>query len=157
MHTSPPRYAHIVNFLVAGLLPNGWTKLAKEVFISRLKYYFLDDLELFFLGPNWILRQYVHVEEHHRILDFCHTSACGGHFSGHSIAAKVLQSSFYWRTLFKDGQNFCKCCVKCQTSINMSKHNAMPLQSILIIEHFNVWGIDFMGPFPSLFSCWLCF
>ncbi|XP_070667528.1 uncharacterized protein [Malus domestica] len=25
----------------------------------------------------------------------------------------------------------------------------MPQQSILIVELFNVWGIDFMGPFPS--------
>ncbi|PNX55144.1 retroelement pol polyprotein-like, partial [Trifolium pratense] len=27
----------------------------------------------------------------------------------------------------------------------------MPLKNILEVEIFNVWGIDFMGPFPS--SC----
>ena len=27
----------------------------------------------------------------------------------------------------------------------------MPLNPILIVEIFNVWGIDFMGPFPSSF------
>ena len=28
----------------------------------------------------------------------------------------------------------------------------MPLTNILVIELFDVWGIDFMGPFPSSFS-----
>ena len=28
----------------------------------------------------------------------------------------------------------------------------MPLSPILIVELFDVWGIDFMGPFPPLFG-----
>jgi hypothetical protein len=28
----------------------------------------------------------------------------------------------------------------------------MPFKSILIVEIFNMWGIDFMGPFPNSFS-----
>lgn len=28
----------------------------------------------------------------------------------------------------------------------------MPLNNILIVELFDVWGIDFMGPFPLSFS-----
>lgn len=28
----------------------------------------------------------------------------------------------------------------------------MPLKGILEVEVFNVWGIDFMGPFPSSFA-----
>ena len=32
------------------------------------------------------------------------------------------------------------------------KHNMMLVNSILKIELFNVWGIDFMGPFPSSFG-----
>ena len=28
----------------------------------------------------------------------------------------------------------------------------MPMSPILIIELFDVWGIDFMGPFPSSFG-----
>ena len=27
----------------------------------------------------------------------------------------------------------------------------MPLQGILVVQIFDVWGIDFMGPFPSSF------
>jgi hypothetical protein len=28
----------------------------------------------------------------------------------------------------------------------------MPLNPILIVEIFDVWGIDFMGPFPNSFG-----
>ena len=28
----------------------------------------------------------------------------------------------------------------------------MPLQGILVVQIFDVWGIDFMGPFPPLFG-----
>ena len=35
---------------------------------------------------------------------------------------------------------------------NISKRNEMPLQGILVVHIFNVWGIDFMGPFPSSFG-----
>jgi len=34
----------------------------------------------------------------------------------------------------------------------ISKRNMMPLNPILEIELFDVWGIDFMGPFPNSFG-----
>ena len=40
-------------------------------------------------------------------------------------------------------------CDRCQRTGNISKKHEMPLSDILEIEIFNVWGIDFMGPFPS--------
>ena len=60
----------------------------------------------------------------------------------------MLQSGFYWPTLFKDAIKYCKECLKFQSTLNISKRDEMPLQSILEVEIFNVWGIDFMGPFP---------
>jgi len=36
--------------------------------------------------------------------------------------------------------------------IGSSKRNMMPLNPILEIEFFDVWGIDFMGPFPNSFG-----
>ena len=34
----------------------------------------------------------------------------------------------------------------------ISKRNLMPLNPILEIDLFDVWGIDFMGPFPNSFE-----
>jgi hypothetical protein len=54
--------------------------------------------------------------------------------------------------IFKDAYNFCKSCEKCQRIGNINHKNQMPLTNILVSEIFDVWGIDFMGPFPSSFS-----
>ncbi|BBN70524.1 hypothetical protein Prudu_1493S001300 [Prunus dulcis] len=40
-------------------------------------------------------------------------------------------------------------CDRCQRVGNQSRRNEMPQQSILIVELFDVWDIDFMGLFPS--------
>ena len=34
---------------------------------------------------------------------------------------------------------------------NINKRHEMPLHGLLVIELFDVWGIDFMGPIPSSF------
>ena len=85
------------------------------------------------------------------ILKHCHSLECGGHFNGRCTTAKILQSSFYWPSLFKDANLYVKSCDRCQRTGNTKKRNEMPLTTILEVELFDVWGIDFMGPFPS--SC----
>ena len=35
---------------------------------------------------------------------------------------------------------------------NINKRHEMPLQDILVVQLFDVWGIDFMGPFPTSFG-----
>ena len=35
---------------------------------------------------------------------------------------------------------------------NISIRHEMPLQGILVVQLFDVWGIDFMGPFPASFG-----
>ncbi|XP_075073972.1 uncharacterized protein LOC107782338 [Nicotiana tabacum] len=37
---------------------------------------------------------------------------------------------------------------RCQRTGTITKKHEMPLQNILVMELFDVWGIDFMGPFP---------
>ncbi|XP_059650629.1 uncharacterized protein LOC132296441, partial [Cornus florida] len=43
-------------------------------------------------------------------------------------------------------------CERCQKLGSMSRRDMMPLTNILIVEIFDVWGIDFMGPFPSSYG-----
>ena len=35
---------------------------------------------------------------------------------------------------------------------NINKRHEMPLHGVLVVELFNVWGIDFIGHFPSSFG-----
>ncbi|KAJ9535982.1 hypothetical protein OSB04_un000851 [Centaurea solstitialis] len=83
----------------------------------------------------------------------CDARPCGGHFGGNRTTTIVLQSGFFWPTLYHDAQSFVKRCDECQRSGNISQRNEMPLNGILEIELFDVWGIDFMGPFPISNNC----
>ena len=65
---------------------------------------------------------------------------------------KVLQSGFYWLFLFKDSHNIFHACDKCQRLGKISRHHMMPLNPILVVDLFDVWGIDFMGPFSISFG-----
>ena len=86
------------------------------------------------------------------ILDKCHALPYGEHFVGERTTHKILQSSFYWPALFKDCFEWVKNYDKCQRMGNISRRNETPLQGILVVQIFYVWGIDFMGPFLSSFG-----
>ena len=90
-------------------------------------------------------------EEIKSVLSFCHELACGRHFGSRKTAEKVLRSRFYWPALFKDAYECCKKCPRCQMVGRISKWDMLPLNPILKIELFDVWGIDFMGPFTNSF------
>nr|GEW87000.1 putative nucleotidyltransferase, ribonuclease H [Tanacetum cinerariifolium] len=48
-------------------------------------------------------------------------------------------------------QSFVKACTRCQQVGRISRHDQMPMNPILV-EIFDVWGIDFMGPFPTSYG-----
>ncbi|XP_075087985.1 uncharacterized protein LOC142169940 [Nicotiana tabacum] len=79
----------------------------------------------------------------------CHASPYDGHFGGVRIAGNVLESGFYWPTLFKDAHIWVKGCNECQRTGNISRRYEIPMNPIQEVEVFDVWVIDFMGPFVS--------
>lgn len=115
----------------------------------EVKHFFWDDPYLFKYFPDQIIRRCVPNNEQKDVISFCHDQACEGHFSAKKTAAKVLQGGFYWSSLFKDCHAYCIACERCQKLGSISKRNMMPLHPILIVELFDVWGINFMGPFPN--------
>ncbi|KAL4273410.1 hypothetical protein GQ457_13G014730 [Hibiscus cannabinus] len=108
--TAIPWYADIVNFLVSGVLPHELSSQGRKKFRHYARYYFWDEPYLFKQCADQLLRRCVPEEEQKDILFHCHTSTCGGNFGGAMTAAKVLQSGFYWHTLFKDAHNYYKAC-----------------------------------------------
>ena len=65
---------------------------------------------------------------------------------------KVLPCGFYWPSIFKEAHQMCRVCDKCQRLRKSSRRHMMPLNPILVVELFDVWGIDFMGPFPTSYG-----
>ena len=99
-----------------------------------------------------IIRRCVPESKQGGIMKKCHASPYGGHFARDKTAQKILQSVFYWPTLIKDYFEWVKHCDACQRMGNLRKRNEKPLQGILVVHIFYVWGIDFIGLFLSSFG-----
>ncbi|GJT80495.1 reverse transcriptase domain-containing protein [Tanacetum coccineum] len=95
------------------------TTQQKKKFFKDVKHYFWDDPYLFRICADQIIRRCVHGQEANDILKACHEGPTGGHHSANLTARKVFDA------------------------------DEMPQNAIQVCEIFDVWGIDFMGPFPS--------
>jgi hypothetical protein len=55
--------------------------------------------------------------------------------------------------MYDGAKSFVRRCNRCQRHGNINTRDAMPLTSNLLIDIFDVWGINFMGPFPNSEGC----
>ncbi|CAM8953819.1 unnamed protein product [Rhodiola kirilowii] len=146
--TKVPRYAQIVNYLVGGTFPPSFTKAQCMKLGHDARHYLWDDPYLWKIGADQILRRCIPDNEIASVISFCHEFACGGHFGPRRTARKILDSGFFWPSIFKDAYEKCKKCDRCQRVGNVSAKNEMPQVPILVNDVFDICGIDFMGPFP---------
>ncbi|GJR10857.1 reverse transcriptase domain-containing protein [Tanacetum coccineum] len=79
----------------------------------------------------------------------CHDGPTGGHHGANYTSKKVFDSGFYWPTIYRDAHDLVTWCDACQRQGKISQRDEMPQNAIQVCEIFDVWGIDFMGPFPS--------
>ena len=147
-----PWFSDYVNYLVAKVIPLEFSYQQKKRFFAQLKHYYWEEPILYKHYVDQVIRRCVPEDEMGSILNHCHTLPCGGHFRGQRTAAKVLQSGFYWPSLFKDAHLIVSIYDKCQRSGSISKKDEPPMSTVLEVELFDLWGMDFMGPFPLSFS-----
>ena len=141
-----------MNYLVAKVIPPDFSYQQKKRFFAHLKHYYWEKPILYKHCADQMIRRCVLEDEMGSILNHCHTLSCGGRFGGQRTTAKVLQSGFYWPSLFKDAHQFVSTCDKCQRMGNISKWDEPPMRTILEVKLFDLWGMDFMCPFPSSFG-----
>nr|GEV99980.1 reverse transcriptase domain-containing protein [Tanacetum cinerariifolium] len=113
------------NFHAGNFIINGMSSQQKKKFFKDVKHYFKDDPYLFWICSDQIIQRCVHGQEAYDILKACHEGPTEGHHGANFTANKVFDVS------------------------KISQRNEMPQNVIQVCEIFNVWGIDFMGPFPS--------
>ncbi|GKB30662.1 reverse transcriptase domain-containing protein [Tanacetum coccineum] len=122
---STPWFADYANFHAGKFIIKGMTTQQKKKFFKDVKHYFRDDPYLFRICADQIIRRCVHGQEANDILKACHEGPTGGHHSANLTALKVFDAG------------------------KISQRDDMPQNAIQVCEIFDVWGIDFMGPFPS--------
>ncbi|GJR63625.1 reverse transcriptase domain-containing protein [Tanacetum coccineum] len=147
--SSTPWFADIANYHTENFVVNGMSSQQKKKFFKDVKYYFWDDPYLFKICVDQVIRRCVHGQEVVDILMACHNGPTGGHHGANYTAKKVFDSDFYWPTIYCDAYDMVKSCDSCQRQGKISQKDKMPQNAIQVCEIFDVWGIDFMGLFPS--------
>ncbi|GKB51122.1 reverse transcriptase domain-containing protein [Tanacetum coccineum] len=146
---STPWFADYANFHAGNFIIKGMTTQQKKKFFKDVKHYFWDDPYLFRICADQIIRRCVHGQEANDILKACHEGPTGGHHSANLTARKVFDAGFFWPTIYRDAHTMIKSCDTCQRQGKISQRDEMPQNAIQVCEIFDVWGIDFMGPFSS--------
>ena len=52
-------------------------------------------------------------------------------------------------TLFRQEKIYVQSCDSCQRMGQPNRLDQMPLQPQLVVEHFDIWALDFFGPINS--------
>ncbi|RDX87278.1 Tf2-11, partial [Mucuna pruriens] len=147
--TSTPWFADICNYVATSQFPPKASRLYKEKLQSDAKYYIWDDPYLWRLYSDKVICRCILETEINPVLQFCHSTLGGDHYGSTRTTRKVLDCELYWPTIFRDAHQFVSTCDKCQKAgMAMNRRHEMPHQPILFCEVFDVWDINFMGPFP---------
>nr|KYP57122.1 Retrovirus-related Pol polyprotein from transposon 17.6 [Cajanus cajan] len=97
-----PWFANIVNYLVVFVFPPLASRAQIDKLKSDAKHYVWDDPYLWKLCSDQVIRRCLPDHEINSVLQFCHSSAPGGHLGIQRTTCKVLDCGFYWTTIFKD-------------------------------------------------------
>nr|GEY49756.1 reverse transcriptase domain-containing protein [Tanacetum cinerariifolium] len=108
----------------------GMSSQQKNKFFKDVKHYFWDDLFLFKIYADQVIRRCVHGKEAIDILKACHYGPTGGYHGPNYTAKKVFDSGFYWPTIYRDAQYLVKSYDVCQRQGNISQRDEMPQNSI---------------------------
>nr|GEY87306.1 reverse transcriptase domain-containing protein [Tanacetum cinerariifolium] len=144
-----PWFADLANYHAGNFIIKGMTSQQKKKFFKDARHYFWDDPYLFRTCADQIIRRCVADKKAIDILNACHSGPTGGHYGASYTAKKVFDSGFYWPSIYKDAFELVNHYDSCQRQGKVSQKDEMPQNFIQICEIFDVWGINFMGPFPS--------
>eukprot|EP00253_Pinus_taeda_P014993 PITA_14993 len=141
-----PWYADVANYLAVGKLPKHLTPQERKQIVQKSTRFSWIGGYLFHIGADMQIRRCIREDEIFEILKACHDGPCGGHFAKKRTTHKVLQTGCYWPTIFKDAKKFAQTCDSFQRARRPGQADEMPLRPQLVIEPFERWALDFVGP-----------
>ncbi|XP_012461385.1 uncharacterized protein LOC105781389 [Gossypium raimondii] len=109
---------------------------------GHMYYYFLDGLSGYFQTP-------IALEDQEKTTFTCPY----GTFAYRQMPFGLCNApATFQRCMLVIFDEFLEYNLRCQRTSNISKRDEMPKTYILSCEIFDIWGIDFMGPFPSSYG-----
>ncbi|GKD15171.1 reverse transcriptase domain-containing protein, partial [Tanacetum coccineum] len=149
LDASTPWFADNANYHAGNFVIKGMSTQQKRKFFKDVKHYFWQIPFLFKICADHSIRALCFGKEAH---DFSWLATMGPPVDITVLtytARKVFRFGFFRAQIYKDAHDFVTRCDICQRQGKISQRDEMPQNSIQVCEIFNIWGIDFMGPFPS--------
>ncbi|GKB83857.1 reverse transcriptase domain-containing protein [Tanacetum coccineum] len=87
---STPWFADFANYHAGNFMIKGMSSQQKDKFFKDVKHYFWDDLYLFKICADQVIRRCVFGQEAHDILMACHNGPTGRHHGANYTAKKVM-------------------------------------------------------------------
>lgn len=98
-------------------------------------------------------------EKAKEVLNEMCAGVCGGHYMAKTTVHKVMRSSFWWPSLFKDAQTMIRRSDPCQRFVGKLKFlGNTPLKPVEVQAPFQKWAMDFIGgisPKSSVGYSWI--
>eukprot|EP00253_Pinus_taeda_P022601 PITA_22601 len=142
--TLDPWYGDIIFYFQMSSFRPETSKDARRRIRHQAQPYRIIGDTLYRLGVDSILCQCLTFEEAERVLNDCHSGACGGHMSGYTTTQKILCAGYFWPSIFKDCILVVRSCHECQIYQRKMRAPAAPLHPIVTVRPFAKWGIDYV-------------
>eukprot|EP00253_Pinus_taeda_P011565 PITA_11565 len=142
--TLDPWYGDIIVYLQASSFHPETSKDARRWIGNQAQPYRIVGDTLYRLGVDSVLRRCLTFEEAERVLNDCHSGACGGHMSGYATTQKILRAGYFWPSIFKDCILFVHSCHEWQIYQQKMCAPPAPLHPVVTVDPFAKWGIDYV-------------
>eukprot|EP00253_Pinus_taeda_P019926 PITA_19926 len=142
--TLDPWYGDIIIYLQTSSFRSGVSKDAQQRIRHQSQPYHIIGDTLYRLGADTVLHRCLTHEEAERVLNDCHSGACGGHMSGYATAQKILRAGYFWPSIFKDCILVVHSCHECQIFQRKMRAPPAPLHPVVTVGPFTKWGIDYV-------------
>jgi len=93
--TKTPWFADVANYSSSRILTSHFTSMQKRKMIRESDRYGWFNGDLFYIGPNLLIRKCVREDEIIDILKACHDEPCGGNFVDKRTTYKVFKLGYY--------------------------------------------------------------
>ena len=149
-----PDFMHIYAYLKTRVLPEP-PQLAKRTILESEQYVLDGDVLYHLFYPrsrktskaDRMLKQ-LSVPQIHRlaVLAQYHDGLLGGGHQGQDRTYHAIKLKYHWPGMYKNVCNYVQGCDPCQYAKRYYGFHHAPLQSMPIVDRFDRWHIDFVGP-----------
>ena len=122
----------------------------KQILAMKVAPYSLINGFLYKMGLDDILKRCILEHEIDNIVYEAYYGPVRAHFQADTTIKKIQQPGLWWPALYKDCKKFVSQCDRCQRLGRPLPSTEIPLISVNPSLTFEIWAINFIGPFLIL-------